>query len=251
MPYNRLSTSKIARAAGCHPNTVRLYEKIGFLSPVERSPKGYRLYTEAHLDQACLARGLMEGDYPGTVIRRSLLAVIRQAAAQDYPAALELAYRHQSIVRLEREYAETAAAYLERWASSEEEPDGDEPLNIARAARLLGVSVDMLRNWERSGLISVPRCPSNRYRFYHAAELNRLRVIRMLRQAGYSLMAILRMLVQLDRGDRRDLRLLLDSPRPDEDLCRAADRWLSTLADQELRAGRAIALLEKMVSRYP
>ena len=47
MPYNALSTTKIARAAGCHPNTVRLYEQWGFLPPVERSPSGYRLYTQA------------------------------------------------------------------------------------------------------------------------------------------------------------------------------------------------------------
>lgn len=251
MPYNRLSTSKIAKAAGCHPNTVRLYEKIGFLSPVERSPKGYRLFKPAHLDQACLARGLLEGDYPGRAIRHSLIAVIRQAATQDYPTALELAHRHRSLVRLEREYAETAAAFLERWASSAEEKDDLDPLNISQAARLLGVTADMLRNWEQSGLITVPRCPTNRYRQYRAAQLNRLRVIRMLRQAGYSLMAILRMLVQLDRGDRRDLRQLLDSPRPDEDLCRAADRWLSTLADQERRANQAVGLLEAMVSKYP
>ena len=46
-----------------------------------------------------------------------------------------------------------------------------------------------------------------------AREINRLRVIRVLRSAGYSVMAILRMLNHLDRGGR-DLRYALDTPHP-------------------------------------
>jgi DNA-binding transcriptional MerR regulator len=41
-----------------------------------------------------------------------------------------------------------------------------------------------------SGLIRAPRNPDNGYRPYGAAESGRLRVIRMLNQAGYSQMAI-------------------------------------------------------------
>ena len=39
------------------------------------------------------------------------------------------------------------------------------------------------------------------------------------------------MLVQLDRGDKTDLRHALDTPRPDEDIYMASDRWISTLTD--------------------
>jgi DNA-binding transcriptional MerR regulator len=60
----------------------------------------------------------------------------------------------------------------------------------------LHVTVDMLRNWERNGLITVPRDPSNGYRMYGPCEVGRIRVIRTLVQAGYSLMAILHMLHQ-------------------------------------------------------
>ena len=38
-----LLTSEVAAAAGVHPNTVRLYEQWGFIPPVPRGPKGYRL----------------------------------------------------------------------------------------------------------------------------------------------------------------------------------------------------------------
>jgi DNA-binding transcriptional MerR regulator len=91
----------------------------------------------------------------------------------------------------------------------------------------------------------VPRDPHNGYRLYGAAEIGRLRVIRMLLRAGYSMMAILRMLLQLDRG--ADPRQALDTPHPDEDVYTAADRWLSSLAEQEQRASSIIAQLEKMI----
>jgi DNA-binding transcriptional MerR regulator len=99
----------------------------------------------------------------------------------------------------------------------------------------------MLRNWERNGLIEVPRDPRNGYRLYGAAEIGRLRVIRTLRRANYSLMAILRMLLNLDQGKKEDLRQVLDTPRPDENVYSAADQWLSTLAELEQRAMDVIA----------
>ena len=45
-----LRTTDLARAVGLHPNTVRRYVQRGFLPPVERSPAGYRRFTERHLD---------------------------------------------------------------------------------------------------------------------------------------------------------------------------------------------------------
>lgn len=46
-------TSEVAKAAGVHPNTVRLYEALGLLQPVRRGNNKYRLYTLAHLEQMC------------------------------------------------------------------------------------------------------------------------------------------------------------------------------------------------------
>jgi DNA-binding transcriptional MerR regulator len=106
-----------------------------------------------------------------------------------------------------------------------------------------------LRNWERNGLISIPRDPFNGYRRYGAQEISRLRVIRMLSRAGYSLSAILRMLLQLDQGKKNDLRGALDTPRPDEDVFSASDRWISTLSDQEQRAHAIIALVEEIIQK--
>ena len=91
MPYNRLSTAKIAKAVGCHPNTVRLYEEWGFLPPVPRAANGYRLYQPEHLHQMRLARAALNTPWPGKAIRRSSLEIISISASGDLGAALEKA----------------------------------------------------------------------------------------------------------------------------------------------------------------
>ena len=245
MRSHYLRTSDIAKAVGVHPNTVRLYEEWGFLQPVPRSPSGYRRFTEAHLEQMRLARLAMHGPWPGSNIRKSALALVRKSASGDLGGALELAYHHLALVQAERARAEAAAGLLDRWAQGAATDTTAKPLQIREAAKLLEVTTDQLRNWERNGLIDVPRDPRNGYRLYSAAEIGRLRVIRMLLRAGYSMMAILRMLLQLDRG--ADPRQALDTPHPDEDIYTAADRWLSSLAEQEQRALNIITQLERMI----
>ncbi len=245
MPHY-LRTSDIAKAVGAHVNTVRLYEEWGFLPPVPRSSAGYRLFTNAHLEQMRLARLAMHGPWPGSNIRKSALALVRKSASGDLGGALEQAYHHLALVQAERARADAAAGLLDRWAQGAATDTTTKSLRIGEAAELLAVTADQLRNWERNGLIDVPRDPRNGYRLYSAAEIGRLRVIRMLLRAGYSMMAILRMLLQLDRG--ADPRQALDTPHPDEDVFTAADQWLSSLAEQEQRASSIITQLEKMMS---
>lgn len=249
-----LRTSDLARAVGAHPNTVRRYVDRGWLPPVERGPSGYRRFTQRHLDCMRLARLVYSPPYPGTTLLQSGLRILPAAVGGDLAGALERAQRHLELVQAERMQADLAADLLERWAfGPPDAPDdagaGVQPLRIGQAARVLGVTVDMLRNWDRNGLLDVPRDPANGYRRYGEREIRRLRVIRMLSRSGYSLSAILRMLIQLDRGETTDLRRALDTPRPDEDVYLAADRWISTLTNQEQRAQAILALLEEIIQR--
>jgi DNA-binding transcriptional MerR regulator len=244
-----LRTSDIAKAVGVHPNTVRRYEEWGFLPPIPRSPSDYRLFTKAHLEQMRLGRMALYGQWPGKNIRESALALVRKAASGDLDGALEQAKHHLTLVQAERAQAEAAADFLEHWARGAVISTAAESLQISEVAALLDLSADMLRDWERNGLISVPRNPRNRYRRYGSPEIGRLRVIRMLRRAGYSTMAILRMLLQFDQDTNVDLRQLLDTPRPDEDIYSAADQWLSALNVQEKRALDLIAQVQKMIRK--
>jgi DNA-binding transcriptional MerR regulator len=249
MKPHHLRTSDIAKAVGVHPNTVRLYEEWGFLPPIARGPSRYRMFTEDHLDQMRLARTILGDPWPGRYLRRSAVALVRQAAAGDLGGALERANDHLAFVQAERAQAEAAAEFLERWAQGVVADPSAERLRIGQAAQVLAVTTDTLRSWERNGLIQVPRDLSNGYRVYGAAEIGRLRVVRMLRRAGYSIMAILRMLLRFDQGQTGDLRQVLDTPRPDEDAIYAADRWLSTLATHEDRTRDVIIQLEAMMRK--
>ena len=70
----------------------------------------------------------------------------------------------------------------------------------------------------------------------------------MLSHAGYSHMAILCMFIELDKGNIRDLKQTLDTPRADEDIFTATDHWLTTLQEQEKLAQRVIQLIEEMIA---
>jgi DNA-binding transcriptional MerR regulator len=240
-------TSDIAKAIGVHPNTIRVYEEWGYLPPIPRASNGYRVFTAEHLEQVRLARAALRYPYPGG--REILVDLVRRAAKGDLGGALELAYMYLARVRIERVRAEAAIEMLERWAQGTATDATSDLLHIGETAALLDVTVDQLRNWERNGLIQVPRDPGNGYRLYGATEIGRLRVIRMLRQAGYSMMAILRMLLCLDRGETGALRQALDTPGAEEDVLGAADRWLTTLTTSEGRTHGLISRLEEMIRR--
>lgn len=246
MPSPYLRTTDLARAVGVHVNTIRQYEEFGWLPPVPRGANRYRLYTQQHLEQARLVS--LAVHWPYLSDKPLMIDLVISAANGDLGMAMELAYRHLAHVRMERTYAEAAIEFLERWAAGHLMETPHQQVHIREAAEYLNVSVDMLRNWERNGLIEVPRDPANGYRLYGTPEFGRLRVIRMLVQSGYSLMAILRMLLQFDAGKREDLRSALDLPREEDETVEViADRWLSSLLEMEERAQAIIRQISHMI----
>lgn len=246
----RYRTVDLARAAGTHENTVRMYAEWGFLAKPERAQSGYRLWKGEDIDQMKFARFALHGMWPGHRIRVSALALVRRAATGDLTGALADARAHASLVADERRKAEDAAAFLERWAQTgTPRGRGDGRYGPAEAAAMVPATAGQIRNWERNRLIDTPRDPDSGHRVYGNDEIGRLRVIRSLILAGYSVSAILRMATELDRGKRRALAEILDTPRDDEDALTAFDRWLHSLGEQASRAEKLIAMLEERISR--
>jgi DNA-binding transcriptional MerR regulator len=247
MAQNFLRTSDMARLVGVHPNTVRKYVDWGLIPPVERTSSGYRLFTQQHLDCMRLARLIYSAPYPGRGFRALGTEIIQRAVVDDWQGAQEKAEEHLALVQAELKNAETAADLLEHWAQNmAASSERESPLAIGQVSELLGVSIDVIRNAERNGLITVPRNSYNNYRLFGKKEIERLRIIRMLTKAGYSHMAILRMFLELDKGNTRGLKKTLDTPRPDEDIFSAADRWLTTLHAQEQMARQVIELINEI-----
>ena len=245
-----LRTSDLARIAGVHPNTVRRYVDSGLIPAVERTPKGYRCFTQHHLDCLRVACLIYRSTYPGRGIRASAHNVLASAITGNWSAALQKSHAHLGFVQAEQSRAEAAVSAIEEWQAKKDTNTNSDGLLIGKVAEVLDVTIDMLRNWERNGLISISRRAGNGYRLYMSADIQRLRVIRALTKAGYSQMAILRMLIQLDQGSittTNDIRQTLDTPRPEDDVYVVADHWLSTLAEQEQVAHRLIALVQAII----
>jgi len=249
MDTGRFRTVDVARAAGVHPNTVRLYVEWGFLAEPERAANGYRLWTSEHRDQMVFARLAMHGLWPGRLIRESALALARRAATGDLAGALSDARRHAGLVDDEIRRAEGAAAFLERWAAGDvDAASDDEWFGPREAAEAVGATLGQLRNWERNRLVVVPKDPRTGYRVYGPDQVGRLRVVRTLLLAGYSVMAVLRLAAELDRGRTTGLKDVLNTPRPGEEALTAFDRWLDALAEQKARAARLEAMLEDRIA---
>ena len=241
------TTSRIASAVGIHPNTVRLYERIGFITAPERLANGYRVFTDLHLLQVRLVRAALNVELVQNGLRREVLAIVETMASQRYDEAISLARQRIDHLRRERCAAEDALRHVRDLLSRSDGSARAERLMLTRkeAADQLDTTIDALRNWEMNGLLQVKR-KQNGYRVYSAADLDRLAIIRALRAANYSLAAILRLLDALDRDATADIGHVLDHPDPDDDILSVCDRLLTSLDAAERNAFEMIELLERM-----
>jgi len=244
-------TSEIAKAAGVHPNTVRLYEDLGLLQPVRRANNNYRLYTMAHMDQMRLARIALRRGFVEGGIRKRAISIIKTAAKGNLKLAFEEACEYLTHIKNEQSKADEALIILKKWMNKTNEHGAtDVFLGRGDTSRLLGISIDALRNWERNGLLHVPRNSKNGYRMYGRKEIDRIKVICTLRMANYSMMAILKMLKAIDTNSREpDITKMVSTPQPDEDMVYATDRWILTLLEINKDANELIVHIKRMLNK--
>lgn len=246
-----MRTSDIAKTLGIHANTVRNYEKWGYLPQIPRGENGYRAFTAVHLEHARFACLVLQWPYLGE--RAPLVQLVQSAARQEFGLAQALAHNYAAQIRKAQEEAETAVHHLEQWVNGRLPTTASQTMTISQAARHLELTVETLRNWERNGLIDVPRRPSNQYRSFGAAELARLRVIRQLVQAGFSLMAISHTLQQVDSGTTTNLQAALTLPphaRANEAIDVMGDHWLPSLLEMTRRAEAIMHQLNQLRLRH-
>ena len=96
-----------------------------------------------------------------------------------------------------------------------------------------------------NGLFTVRRL-ENGYRIYTEKDLQRLKIIRSLRCANYSLSSILRMLKALSVNPDTDIREAIDTPGEDDDIITACDKLLTSLSDAGNNARFVAGQIEKM-----
>ncbi|RFZ79164.1 MerR family transcriptional regulator [Lacrimispora amygdalina] len=241
-------TTQIAKIIGVHPNTIRFYEEMQLLPVIPRTKSGYRIFDDRHLEQLRLLRTAFRAEIISDRLRKEVYDIVKTAAVGDASGAYQSTQRYLEHLREERKRAEEAIRITLDIIENNEKTDETVVFSgRVEAAEILGITIDVLRDWERNGLILVPRS-SNGHRKYGVKEMNRLKIIRTLRNAHYSMMSILRMLNRLDQGDR-NIREVLDTPGEEEDIVCAADRYITALGLAENDALKMTEMLEIMMKR--
>ena len=242
-------TSEVAKCIGIHPNTVRLYEELELIPKPMRKENGYRVFTDFHIEQIKLARIALRVEVLQNGLRKQAITIIKTAALGDFDRAIFQAQHYLQQVSNERRNAEEAIVITEKLFLGDYKETGSIYLNRKEVADYLQVSINALRNWEMNGLITIKR-KQNGYRVYDEEDIRRLKIIRSLRCANYSLSAILRMLNIISQNPEADIRHVIDTPKENDDIISVCDKLLTSLKYAELNAKEMIDRLEKMKKQF-
>lgn len=246
---NTYKTAQIAHRIGIHPNTVRLYEELGLIPKPKREANGYRVFTDFHIEQFMFARTALKVEVLQNGLRKQAINIIKTSATKDFDRAIFLTERYLQQIKREQRNAEEAITITERLLSGENQETGNILFTRKETADHLQITMDALRNWEMNGLLTVKR-KQNGYRVYTDEDIRRLKIIRSLRCANYSLAAILRMLKALSNDPEADIREVIDTPKENDDIISVCDKLLTSLQYAEKNAEIMLIHLDKMKKQF-
>ncbi|WP_316525956.1 TioE family transcriptional regulator [Kitasatospora brasiliensis] len=200
----------LAREHGISTQAIRNYERDGFLPPAERTPTGYRIYTESH-----------------AVSLRAYLALVAGYGHPTAGAAMTAVHADRlddAIAQLDRGHAqllrdrETLAAVREAVghltagsATGTGLPVRPGARTVGEVAHRLGVTPATLRSWEAAGILTPARDRVTGHRRYLPADVRDAELAHLLRRGGYLLDHIATVLRQIrTAGGTGELTAALD-----------------------------------------
>ncbi len=192
-----LRTRDLALSGDISVQQVRNYEASGLIPQAQRSPSGYRLYEQRHLSALQTVRSMA----PGYGWQRTS-AIMQAIHRGDLSAALAtIDERHAELAgkRLQMEQTLLALRILAAQPASLQ-TSHPQLVRVGEAARQVGVRVSALHFWEQQGLLHPVREQYSRYRLYDEQQMRRLRVVALLRDAGYRFNVIQSVLNELTAG---------------------------------------------------
>ncbi|HEY0754293.1 MAG TPA: MerR family transcriptional regulator [Ktedonobacteraceae bacterium] len=208
-----LRTSDLAQAGHMSVQQVRNYEASGLIPQAQRSSNGYRLYTQQHLAALKTVKSMVHG------YGWQRTAVIMHALHRgDLSAALAaIDERHAELASKRCQIEQTLAALRTLAAGSASQSRSSRPqrFRVGEAAREVGVRVSALHFWEQQSLLQPVREQGSRYRLYDEQQMRRLRVVVLLRGAGYTFKVIVSVLDEL-AADRPEKAIVAVEKRREE-----------------------------------
>ena len=178
----QLRPSDLAREHGLTTQAVRNYERDGFLPPAERTPTGYRIYTEVHAAalRAFLALTRAYG-------RATAGAIMHAARDGDLDGVLTLIDRgHDQLLR-DRGTLDAVRGAVGRLTAGPGPTPVRATYTIGELARRLHVTAATLRHWEVAGILAPQRDPATGYRLFDTADVRDAELAHLLRRGGYPL----------------------------------------------------------------
>ena len=181
-------------------------------------------------------------------MRKKIVSVVKLSANKNFEQAIALTQEYLDGILIERHNAEEAIQIVQDILSGKTEVHKFS-MKRKEVSEYLDISMDTLRNWEMNGLLTVKR-KENGYRIYTDEDIKRLKIIRSLRCAKYSLEAILRMLRQLSKNPDLDIKAALNTPLQSENIISVCDRLIISLTTAEYNAKKIMEMLQEMKEKY-
>lgn len=233
---------ELSRLTGVKAGTIRFYEKCGFIGPVERASNNYRIYHQRHVFQLRVCR-LVFGGFVNKKLRRESMKVLEASSRWDLSTYERESANYQRAVEEDiRRTRKAITICMEQMCWGDRKVREEAPYSKKQAAAIVGVTPEAIRNWERNGLLG-QYAPYQR-RFYGQAFLDRMYVIRLLLDTGYSMMAVRSFMQEYGANQPEKAEQLLISPKEGEELRYRSDRYLEAL----LHLGEKARQLRQMKS---
>jgi DNA-binding transcriptional MerR regulator len=234
-----MRTNEIAKLTNVHPNTVRLYEEWGYISPVPRQENGYRTFSQTHLLQMKIARLAFKQEFIQNNLRKMATRIVQLSGKEQFSEALEEAKNYLSYLNDELSYT-TKAVHLAQNLLHPKKTN-DIVYTHKEIAIKIQLTEDTLRNWERNGLYSIKRDAQQR-RLYTEADLQTLYIIRTLRSAHFSIASIHQFLQAINTVENvHDIHTLLNTPK-------FVDEFLHVTDELEINLNKAMKDVKSIIT---
>lgn len=212
----------LAREHGLSTQAVRNYERDRFIPPADRTPSGYRIYTEVHA-AALRAYLALVAAYGYSTAGRIMTALHDDALDE---ALVTIDRGHGQLLR-DRETLDAVREAIGSLPATPETTAGPGVVwSIGEVARRLRVTPATLRTWESVGILAPVRDPATGYRVFRAADVRDAELAHLLRRGGYPLEHIATVVQQVRTAGGT------------ESLARALADW------QRRLTGRGVAMLD-------
>ena len=150
-----LRPADLAREHGLSTQAVRNYERNGCLPPADRTPTGYRIYTDVHAAALRAYIALVRGF--GHASARSIMQAVHQGRTDDALAVIDAGHeqlmRDRATLSTVREAVEHISAEVDAVVVAS---SATSFRSIGELAYALDLSPATVRTWERAGILDPP-----------------------------------------------------------------------------------------------